>query len=66
LERPIDIDSGQHTIEVLQEDTLAVIVLDGKTTMSVRMYNRSSGHVGAFVDDGCVDVVSIMQRRAER
>lgn len=51
---------------MLQEDTLAVIVLDGKTTMSVRMYNRSSGHVGAFVDDGCVDVVSIMQRRAER
>ncbi|MCT3071093.1 glycoside hydrolase [Leuconostoc citreum] len=64
LERPIDIDNGQHVIEVLQEGTLAVIVLDGKTAMSVRMYNRMSGHVGAFVDDGTIDVLSIVQRGA--
>lgn len=64
LERPVEIIPGKHVIEVLQEGTLAVIVLDGKTAMSVRMYNRSSGHVGAFVDDGSVDILSIVQREA--
>lgn len=62
LERPIDLESGVHTLEILQEGTAGIIVLDKQVTMSVRMYDRLNGYLGMFVDDGDVDFISLEKR----
>ncbi|MHC9537043.1 glycoside hydrolase [Dellaglioa sp. BT-FLS60] len=62
LERSIDLSSGQHTLEILQEGTIGVIVLDHKVTMSVRMYDKLEGKLGLFVDDGEVNFMSLERR----
>jgi beta-fructofuranosidase len=64
LERPADLRAGSHVLEVIVDGDLCVAVLDDATVLSTRLYDRTSGHVGAFVTEGSVVVTefSIAER----
>lgn len=59
LERPCDLTPGEHTLEIIMEDTIAVVVLDGQVSLSTRMYDKPNGHIGWFVSDGAADLESL-------
>jgi len=56
LERPCDLSPGTHTLEVIVDGDLCVANLDGRTTLSTRIYDRPVGRVGVFVGEGSVVV----------
>jgi beta-fructofuranosidase len=62
LERAVDLEDGKHSIEIIQEDSVGVVVLDKKIAMSIRMYDYLEGRVGIFVDDGEVEILSLEKR----
>lgn len=59
LERPCDLGPGRHTLDVLVENDLCVVGLDQQVTLSTRLYDHSSGHVGVFVGEGSLTVHSL-------
>lgn len=56
LERPCDLSAGRHLLEVIVENDLCVVNLDGRTTLSTRIYDRTGGHIGVFVGEGSATV----------
>jgi beta-fructofuranosidase len=56
LERPCDLPPGEHTLEVVVDGDLCVANLDGRTSLSTRIYDRPSGRLGVFVGEGAVVV----------
>ena len=56
LERPCDLSPGEHTLEVIVDGDLCVANLDGRTTLSTRIYDRPVGRVGVFVGEGSLVV----------
>ncbi|MGC5224930.1 family 43 glycosylhydrolase [Micromonospora sp. DT81.3] len=54
LERPVDLAPGEHRLEVIVDGDICVATVDGATTLSTRLYDRTTGHVGAFVGEGAV------------
>lgn len=56
LERPADLSGGTHTLEVLAEGDLAVIVLDRQVCLSTRLYDLRGGRAGFFVTDGTAEL----------
>ena len=56
LERPCDLSPGEHTLEVIVDGDLCVANLDGRTTLSTRIYDRPVGRVGVFAGEGSVVV----------
>lgn len=52
LERPCRIDPGVHRIDLLVDDSICIVVLDQQVTLSARMYDRTSGHLGVFATEG--------------
>jgi beta-fructofuranosidase len=56
LERPCDLRAGEHSIDVIVENDLCVVNLDGRTTLSTRIYDHPRGRIGAFVGEGTVTV----------
>ncbi|GAA1636119.1 GH32 C-terminal domain-containing protein [Microbacterium flavum] len=52
LERPARLEGGEHVLEVIVDGDICVATLDDAVVLSTRLYDRSSGRVGAFVDDG--------------
>lgn len=56
LERPCDLSPGEHILEVIVDGDLCVANLDGRTTLSTRIYDRSVGRAGVFVGEGSVIV----------
>ncbi|OZG61890.1 glycoside hydrolase [Bifidobacterium lemurum] len=62
LERPCDLPAGEHTLEIIMEDSIAVVVLDGQVSLSTRMYDKLDGRVGYFVSDGAAAIVSLEAR----
>ena len=56
LERPCDLPPGEHTLEVIVDGDLCVANLDGRTSLSTRIYDRPSGRLGVFVGEGAVVV----------
>jgi len=54
LERPCDLSPGRHRLEVIVENDLCVVNLDGRTTLSTRIYDRTVGHIGVFVGEGSI------------
>lgn len=59
LERPVPLGSGVHVLEVVVDGDLCVATVDGAVTLSTRLYDRTSGHVGAFVGEGSVEILSL-------
>ena len=56
LERPCDLSPGEHTLDVIVDGDLCVANLDGRTTLSTRIYDRPVGRVGVFAGEGSVIV----------
>lgn len=54
LERPCELDPGEHTLDVLLDGSLFVAVVDNTVALSGRMYDRTDGHLGLFVGEGSV------------
>lgn len=52
LERPADLSSGTHRLEVLVDGTAFCAYLDDRVAMSGRMYDRRDGGLGLFVTEG--------------
>ncbi|MBM7503529.1 family 43 glycosylhydrolase [Agromyces aurantiacus] len=56
LERPCHLPPGEHTLEVVVDGDLCVAVLDGRVTLSTRLYDRPAGRLGLFVGEGAAVV----------
>ena len=56
LERPCDLPPGEHTLEVVVDGDICVANLDGRVSLSTRIYDRPSGRLGVFVGEGAVSV----------
>ncbi|MDQ1074665.1 MULTISPECIES: family 43 glycosylhydrolase [Microbacterium] len=59
LERPVTLAPGPHRLEVVVDGDLCVATVDGAVTLSTRLYDRTDGHVGVFVGEGTVTVLSL-------
>lgn len=66
LERPVALPPGEHRLEVIVDGELCVATVDGAVSLSTRLYDRTTGHVGAFVGEGKVSVrsLTVTTRRA--
>jgi beta-fructofuranosidase len=52
LERPARLSPGRHRLDVLVDGTACVAYLDGEVAMSARMYDRRTGGLALFVQEG--------------
>jgi beta-fructofuranosidase len=59
LERPCDLSPGEHTVRILLDGDLCVVNLDGKVSLSTRLYDHPRGRLGVFVTDGALDVTTL-------
>jgi len=64
LERPCDLAPGEHTLEVVVDGDLCVVVVDRQVTLSTRLYDRPDGRIGIFVGEGSATIhdIQIHQR----
>ncbi len=54
LERPCDLRSGEHLLEVVVDGDLCVVTLDRSVSLSTRIYDHPTGRLGLFVGEGGV------------
>ncbi|SEB92563.1 beta-fructofuranosidase [Paramicrobacterium humi] len=67
LERPCTITPGEHVLEVILSGQLVIATLDDATVLSTRVYDHTTGRLGAFVGDGSVTIREfIAHTRAKR
>ncbi|MFJ3319178.1 GH32 C-terminal domain-containing protein [Curtobacterium sp. NPDC086286] len=52
LERPVPLAPGPHRIDVHLDGDLCVAVVDGSVALSTRLYDRPSGRLALFAQDG--------------
>jgi beta-fructofuranosidase len=52
LERPCDLPAGKHTLELVVDGDLCVVVLDRRVALSTRIYDCPEGRVGVFLGEG--------------
>lgn len=64
LERPCEVDPGEHTVEVVIDGNLCVVVVDRQVSLSTRLYGPPDGRLGVFVGEGCATVrdLRVLQR----
>ncbi|WP_326701339.1 family 43 glycosylhydrolase [Streptomyces sp. NBC_01754] len=62
LERPADLRGRRHTLDVVIEQDLAVVVLDGQVCLSTRLYDTSHDRLGFFVGEGSAELVDLRVR----
>lgn len=62
LERPCDLPPGEHTLEVVVDGDICVVNLDGRVSLSTRVYDRPSGRLGLFVGEGAMRVTGCRVR----
>ncbi|MGN7970377.1 family 43 glycosylhydrolase [Microbacterium sp. 22296] len=59
LERPVTLAPGPHRLEVIVDGDLCVATVDGAVTLSTRLYDRTTGGVGAFVGEGTAAILGL-------
>jgi beta-fructofuranosidase len=52
LERPCDLSPGEHTLEIVVDGDLCVVVLDRQVALSTRIYDHTDGRMGVFAGEG--------------
>lgn len=62
LERPADLRGRRHTLEVVIEQDLAVVVLDRQVCLSTRLYDRTHDRLGVFAGEGTAELVDLRVR----
>ena len=66
LERPCDLSSGEHVLEIVVDGDLCVVNLDRSVILSTRIYDHGEGRLGLFVGEGGVTFSELAIRtRAE-
>ncbi|BBJ39455.1 beta-fructofuranosidase [Streptomyces antimycoticus] len=65
LERPADLSGTLHTLEVILEGDIAVVVLDRQVCLSTRLYNTAHNRLGVFVGEGRAELRSLDVRVRE-
>jgi beta-fructofuranosidase len=63
LERPADLTGPTHTIEIVLDDDIAVVVLDRQVCLSTRLYNHTHDRLGIFVGDGTAKLRDLTLRQ---
>ena len=56
LERPADLTGAHHHLDIVMNDDIFVVGLDGQVALSTRVYDHSHGRIGIFATDGAVTV----------
>lgn len=59
LERPLPLDPGLHTIDVVLDGDILVATVDGRVTLSTRIYDHPAGHAGFFVGEGAATITDL-------
>lgn len=59
LERPVTLEPGTHRLDVIVDGDLCVATVDRAVTLSTRLYDHSTGRVGAFVGEGTAALLSL-------
>ena len=59
LERPCPLAPGRHTVQVLLDATSGQVVVDKRVALSFRHYDHRQGHLGLFVTDGIVNLITL-------
>ena len=59
LERPVALPPGRHTLQVHLDGDLCVVVIDDSVALSTRIYDLTSGRVGAFATDGGFELLRL-------
>ncbi|MBT8160900.1 MULTISPECIES: glycoside hydrolase family 32 protein [Arthrobacter] len=62
LERPVQLAPGLHRIEIHLDSDICVAVVDGEVALSARLYDRTSGRIGVFAQDGGFDLARLELR----
>lgn len=62
LERPCDLEPGPHLLELVVDHTTCVVSLDRATTLSTRIYDHPSGHLGLFAGEGAATFTEVVVR----
>lgn len=60
LERPADLTSPRHRLDLILEDDLLVAVLDEKVALSTRIYDHPTGRLGVFAEDAFLTLTSLL------
>lgn len=55
-ERPVPLPPGEHSIDVVMDESVLVAVVDQRVALSARIYDHAGGGLGVFVADGAVTV----------
>lgn len=63
LERPADLRGGSHTLEIVVEGSIAVVVLDRQVCLSTRLYDGAHDRLGIFAGEGAVKVRDLQVSR---
>lgn len=63
LERPCDLEPGEHTLEVVVDGDLCVAILDRRVSLSARIYDLSEGRIGIFAGEGAVTLTEFETRQ---
>lgn len=63
LERPADLTGPTHTLEVVLEDDIAVVMLDRQVCLSTRLYDHTHDRLGIFVGDGTAKLRELTLRQ---
>lgn len=59
LERPVPLTPGRHTLEIQLDHDICVAVIDSAVVLSARLYDRLTGRIGVFANDGAFDLVRL-------
>ncbi|WP_298741994.1 GH32 C-terminal domain-containing protein [uncultured Microbacterium sp.] len=59
LERACQLEPGEHTIDIIIDDSLLIAVVDNNVTLSGRIYDRATGHLGVFVGEGAATFLDV-------
>lgn len=63
LERPANLTGTSHTLELILEGDLAVVVLDSQVCLSTRLYDHTHDRLGIFAGDGTAKLRELTVRR---
>lgn len=59
LERPADLSSPEHRLDLVLEEDLLVVVLDEKVALSTRIYDHPAGRLGVFAEDATLSLTDL-------
>ncbi|WP_285727539.1 glycoside hydrolase family 32 protein [Psychromicrobium xiongbiense] len=63
FERPVRLAEGRHTLEVVTDGEIVMVIVDDEVALSTRFYARAGHRIGFFVSDGEASLASLIITR---